>query len=66
MALGHSGHTVITDQPSARPSFEIPRFLLSRPMKRGARQTVERLPTEIAARSRRANEQQTPGPRAIR
>jgi len=53
-----NGHTVITYQLSARPSFDVPRFLLSRLLKRDARQMIERLRTEIASRSRQVANRQ--------
>jgi len=57
--LGSSnGHTFITYELSARPSFDIPGFLLSRLLKRDAKLMIERLRTEIAARSRQVASRQ--------
>jgi ribosome-associated toxin RatA of RatAB toxin-antitoxin module len=47
----HNGRTVITYELSARPSFDVPEFLLTRLLRRDARQMIEHLRAEIAARS---------------
>jgi ribosome-associated toxin RatA of RatAB toxin-antitoxin module len=46
----HDGQTIICYELSARPSFAVPEFLLTRLFKRDARQMIERLRTEIASR----------------
>jgi ribosome-associated toxin RatA of RatAB toxin-antitoxin module len=46
------GHTHITYELSATPSFDVPEFLLKRLLKRDAVQMIERLKTEIEARAR--------------
>jgi ribosome-associated toxin RatA of RatAB toxin-antitoxin module len=43
--------TQITYELTAKPSFNVPEFLLTRLMKRDASQMIERLKTEIAARA---------------
>ena len=45
------GRTIITYELSARPSFDVPGFLLTRLLKRDAREMIGRLRTEIAARA---------------
>jgi ribosome-associated toxin RatA of RatAB toxin-antitoxin module len=45
------GRTVITYELSARPSFEVPEFLLTRLLRRDASRMIDRLRSEIAARS---------------
>jgi ribosome-associated toxin RatA of RatAB toxin-antitoxin module len=47
------GVTTITYGLSAKPSFEVPDFLLKRLLKRDAAQMIERLKVEIAARGAR-------------
>ena len=44
------GRTVITYQLRAKPNFEVPGFLLGRLLKRDARQMIDSLRAEIAAR----------------
>jgi carbon monoxide dehydrogenase subunit G len=44
------GQTVIRYELSAKPSFDVPEFLLKRLLRRDARQMIERLRAEIAAR----------------
>lgn len=46
------GHSRITYELSAKPSFDVPRFVLKRLLKRDAAQMIERLKIEIAARAR--------------
>jgi hypothetical protein len=46
------GSTHITYELSAKPSFDIPEFLLKRLLKRDANQMIERLKAEIGARAR--------------
>jgi len=51
--LAHeNGRTTVRYELSAVPSFDVPSFLLTRLLKRDARQMIERLRTEIAARGR--------------
>jgi hypothetical protein len=45
------GRTLIRYELAAKPSFDVPEFLLKRLMKRDASQMIERLKTEIAARA---------------
>jgi len=45
------GHTVIGYHLTAKPSFEVPSFLLKRLLKRDALQMIDHLRTEIAARA---------------
>ena len=45
------GLTEVTYQLSAKPSFEVPEFLLKRLLKRDARQMIERLEAEIGRRN---------------
>jgi ribosome-associated toxin RatA of RatAB toxin-antitoxin module len=47
------GTTVVTYELSAKPSFDVPEFLLKRLLKRDASEMIERLKTEIDARARR-------------
>jgi carbon monoxide dehydrogenase subunit G len=44
-------HTVVTYELRARPSFEVPGFLLTRLLKRDAGRMIERLRTEMAAQA---------------
>jgi hypothetical protein len=46
------GRTEITYELAARPNFDVPQFLLTRLLKRDARQMIERLRGEMAARLR--------------
>lgn len=46
------GKTHVTYELSAKPSFDIPEFLLKRLLKRDASQMIERLKAEISARAR--------------
>lgn len=46
------GSTAITYELIAKPSFDVPPFLLRRLLKRDARVMIERLQTEMATRSR--------------
>jgi hypothetical protein len=46
----HDGKTVICYELSARPSFSVPEFLLTRLFRKDAKQMIERLQTEIASR----------------
>ena len=46
------GHTHITYELSAKPSFEVPEFVLKRLLKRDATHMIERLKAEIEARAR--------------
>jgi ribosome-associated toxin RatA of RatAB toxin-antitoxin module len=46
------GTTHVTYELSAKPSFDVPEFLLKRLLKRDASQMIERLKAEIAARAR--------------
>lgn len=46
------GSTVITYELTARPSFSVPEFLLTRLLERDAKQMIDRLRGEIAARGR--------------
>lgn len=48
---GAGGHTAIAYTLSAKPAFEVPRFVLTRLLKRDAAAMVERLRMEIAARA---------------
>jgi hypothetical protein len=45
------GATTITYELSAKPSFDVPDFLLARLLKRDARQMIDRLRAEIARRT---------------
>ena len=45
------GKTHVTYQLSAKPSFDVPEFLLKRLLKRDASQMIERLKAEIASRA---------------
>jgi uncharacterized membrane protein len=47
------GTTVITYNLTARPSFDVPEFLLTRLLKRDATRMIDRLRIEIASRSAR-------------
>ncbi len=47
------GGAAIVYQLNAQPSFEVPEFLLKRLLKRDAKLMIERLQTEIGARSQR-------------
>jgi ribosome-associated toxin RatA of RatAB toxin-antitoxin module len=47
------GRTAIVYQLTAKPSFDVPEFLLKRLLKRDARQMIERLQAEMAARFRK-------------
>ena len=47
-----NGQAAIAYELTATPSFDVPEFLLKRLLKRNAAQMIERLQTEIAARSR--------------
>jgi len=42
----------VTYELSAKPSFDVPEFLLKRLLKRDASQMIERLKAEVAARAR--------------
>lgn len=46
----HDGRTVVTYELRAKPKFEVPGFLLARLLKRDARQMIDGLRAEIAAR----------------
>ena len=46
------GWTVVTYELSAKPSFDVPEFLLKRLLERDANRMIERLKAEIAARAR--------------
>ena len=46
------GRTEITYELAARPNFDVPQFLLTRLLKRDARQMIDRLRGEMAARLR--------------
>jgi carbon monoxide dehydrogenase subunit G len=46
------GQTVVTYQLSAKPTFNVPDFLLTRVVKRDAKEMIERLRAEIATRAR--------------
>lgn len=46
-----AGVTTITYELSAKPTFEVPEFLLKRLLKRDATQMIERLKVEIGARA---------------
>ncbi len=46
-----NGETVIVYELNAKPSFSVPDFLLARLMKRDAKEMIDRLQVEIAARS---------------
>lgn len=46
-------HTVISYELNARPSFDVPEFLVSRLLKRDASRMIDRLRAEITARSTR-------------
>lgn len=46
------GNTHVTYELSAKPSFDVPEFLLKRLLKRDASQMIERLKAEIASRAR--------------
>lgn len=46
------GQTTVTYELSAKPSFDVPEFLLKRLLKRDASQMIERLKAEIADRAR--------------
>lgn len=48
----HNGITQVRYELSAKPSFEVPEFLLKRLLKRDATQMIERLKAEIRARAR--------------
>ena len=48
-----NGHTQILYELTARPSFEVPQFLLKRLLRRDAGQMIDGLRREIAARSAR-------------
>jgi ribosome-associated toxin RatA of RatAB toxin-antitoxin module len=50
----HDGQAAIAYELTAKPSFDVPEFLLKRLLKRDAIQMIERLQTEMAARSRAA------------
>ena len=45
------GYTAVTYELSARPSFDVPQFVLTRLLKRDATRMIERLQQEIAARA---------------
>jgi hypothetical protein len=47
-----SGRTTVRYELSAVPSFDVPSFVLTRLLKRDARQMIDRLRSEIAARAR--------------
>jgi hypothetical protein len=49
----HDGRTSVGYELTAKPSFDVPDFILKRLLKRDAIQMIERLQVEIAARSRR-------------
>jgi ribosome-associated toxin RatA of RatAB toxin-antitoxin module len=46
------GATHVTYELSAKPSFDVPEFLLKRLLKRDAAQMIDRLKAEISARAR--------------
>lgn len=46
----HADHTAISYELVARPAFSVPKFVLIRLLSRDARQMIERLRSEIAAR----------------
>ena len=46
-----NGHTTITYELTADPSFDIPGFVITRLLRRDASQMIERLKAEIAARA---------------
>jgi hypothetical protein len=48
----HDRRTVITYELTARPCFDVPRFLLTRLLKRDAREMIRQLRMEMDARSR--------------
>ena len=48
---GAVGHTAVSYKLSAKPAFEVPRFVLARLLKRDAAVMIERLRMEIAART---------------
>src|SRR5439155_23100302 len=48
----NDGSTHIAYELSAKPSFDVPEFLLTRLLKRDATHIIERLKTEIATRAR--------------
>lgn len=48
------GYNHISYELSAKPSFDVPEFLLKRLLKRDAAQMIERLKAEIAARARQS------------
>ena len=48
----HDSLTVVDYQLTARPSFEVPAFVLKRLLKRDAAQLIDRLKAEIASRAR--------------
>ena len=50
----NDGHAAIVYELIAKPSFDVPEFLLKRLLKRDALQMIEQLRTEIAVRSRAA------------
>jgi ribosome-associated toxin RatA of RatAB toxin-antitoxin module len=50
----NDGQAAIAYELTAKPSFDVPEFLLKRLLKRDAMQMIERLQTEMAARSRAA------------
>jgi hypothetical protein len=45
------GKTHVTYELSAKPSFDVPEFLLKRLLKRDATQMIERLKAEIGSRA---------------
>ena len=45
------GQTAIAYQLTAKPTFDVPEFLLKRLLKRDAKEMIERLTKEIAARA---------------
>ena len=49
-ATTHNGRTVVTYELTARPSFEVPEFLLKRLLKRDSVRMIEGLRREMAAR----------------
>jgi len=49
------GGTSITYELTARPSFDVPEFLLKRLLKRDAQRMIDQLRTEIAARARQTS-----------
>ena len=48
----HDRRTIISYELIAQPCFDLPEFLLTRLLKRDSREMIERLRTEISARSR--------------